>query len=325
MNKPGLSPATILVVDDTPANLRLMEDVLRSGGYEVRAFPRGPLALAAAERTPPDLVLLDVMMPGMDGYQVCERLKASPVTREIPVIFLTARTDADDEARGFELGAVDYITKPVSPALLLARLRTHLLLKRAHDFLRDKSDYLEQEVRRRSAEILETRDITIAAMAALAETRDQETGQHIWRTQEYVRELALGLAAHPRFSSYLTLETIDLLYKSAPLHDIGKVGIPDAILRKAGAFTPEEFDLMKRHTLLGRNAIMAAEQRLAVPTPFLTMARDIAGSHHERWDGSGYPRRPGRRPHPRGRPPHGPGRCLRRPHHRPPLQARLVP
>lgn len=137
--------------------------------------------------------------------------------------------------------------------------------------------------------ILETRDITIAAMAALAETRDQETGQHIWRTQEYVRELALGLAAHPRFSSYLTLETIDLLYKSAPLHDIGKVGIPDAILRKAGAFTPEEFDLMKRHTLLGRNAIMAAEQRLAVPTPFLTMARDIAGSHHERWDGSGYP------------------------------------
>jgi len=234
-------------------------------------------------------VLLDIMMPEMDGYEVCRRLKADAATREIPVIFLTAKTQVEDESRGFEVGCVDYITKPISPPIVLARVRTHLALKAAADFLRDKNEYLAAEVARRTKQISIVQDVTIMAMASLAETRDQETGNHIRRTQHYVRLLALELRKQPKFAAVLDDATIELLFKSAPLHDIGKVGIPDAILLKPGKLTPEEFEVMKTHTKFGRDAIVAAEALLDEPVSFLEYAREIAYSHQEKWDGTGYP------------------------------------
>ncbi len=285
--QPAAKPA-ILVVDDTPENLSLMSALLRND-YAVRVANGGERALRLAGENPPDLILLDVMMPEIDGYEVLRRLKGNPVTSGIPVIFLTARTDADDERQGLELGAVDYIAKPISPAIVMARVRTHLTLKASADFLRDKAAFLESEVARRTHEIATIQDVTIMAMASLAETRDTDTGNHILRTQQYVRLLANALREHPRFSVHLDAQSIDLIYRSAPLHDIGKVGIPDRILLKPGQLSTEEFAIMKRHARLGHDAIDNAEATLKADVGFLRVAKEIALSHHERWDGAGYP------------------------------------
>jgi putative two-component system response regulator len=283
------SKPMVLIVDDTPENLTIMNGLLKDA-YRTKVANNGERALKLAAADPkPDLVLLDIMMPGMDGYEVCRRLKADPATRDIPVIFLTARTQVEDEQRGFDVGCVDYITKPISPPIVLARVRTHLTLKAAADFLRDKNDYLAAEVARRTRQISTVQDVTILAMASLAETRDNETGNHIRRTQSYVKALALELRKRSKFAGWLDDATIDLLFKSAPLHDIGKVGIPDAILLKPGKLTSEEFEVMKTHTTLGRDAIVAAEKLLDEPVSFLQYAREIAHSHQEKWDGSGYP------------------------------------
>jgi putative two-component system response regulator len=198
-------------------------------------------------------------------------------------------TKSEDERIGLEVGAVDYITKPISPPILLARVKTHLQLKAGADFLKDKNAYLESEVLRRTREVQAIQDVTILTMASLAETRDNETGNHIRRTQHYVKALAIKLRDHPRFAGYFTDHAIDLLFKSAPLHDIGKVGIPDRILLKPGKLTPEEFEIMKTHTTLGRDAIEQAERQLGTPVEFLKVAKEIAYSHQEKWDGSGYP------------------------------------
>jgi putative two-component system response regulator len=168
-------------------------------------------------------------------------------------------------------------------------VKTHLLLKSAKDFLKDQNAFLEAEVARRTREVQVIQDVTIVAMGSLAETRDNDTGNHIRRTQRYMRELAEKLASNPKFSGILDGATIELLYKSAPLHDIGKVGIPDGILLKPGKLTPEEFEIMKTHTTLGRDAIAAAEKMLDAPSSFLRYAREIAYAHQEKWDGSGYP------------------------------------
>lgn len=289
MNSNDLS-STVLVVDDTPENLSLMSDLLREH-YRVKVATNGERALRiAGAAEAPDLIMLDVMMPEMDGYEVCRRLKADENTKNIPVIFLTARTDPEDEKIGLELGAVDYITKPISPPLVQARVRNHLLLKSHADFLRDKAEWLESEVQSRTRDIQRIKDVTINAMASLAETRDNETGNHIRRTQNYVKALAQHLSRHDKYASFLDRETIDLLYQSAPLHDIGKVGIPDRILLKPGRHTPEEFEIMKTHATLGAEAIMVAEKVLdETETSFLRFAREIAQNHHEKWDGSGYP------------------------------------
>jgi putative two-component system response regulator len=235
------------------------------------------------------VVLLDVMMPEMDGYEVCRRLKANAATRNVPIIFLTAKSEVEDEKLGLDLGAVDYITKPISPPITLARVRNHLMLKEHADFLRDQNEFLEQEVQERTREVVAIQDVTILAMASMAETRDPETGNHIRRTQFYVKALAERLKEHPRFSAVLTDSYIKLLFKSAPLHDIGKVGIPDRILLKPGRFEPHEFEIMKTHTTLGRAAIEHAERSLGTPMAFLSIAKEIAYSHQEKWDGSGYP------------------------------------
>jgi putative two-component system response regulator len=279
----------ILAVDDTAENLLLMSQLLKEL-YAVKAANNGERALAIAATEPyPDLILLDVMMPGLSGHEVAQRLKADSRTRDIPIIFLTALASTEDETLGLGLGAADYVTKPINPPILLARVATQLNVKAAADFLRDKNDYLEQEVARRTREVVAIQDVTILAMASMAETRDNETGNHIRRTQNYVKRLAEQLRHHPRFNHFLDDATISLLFKSAPLHDIGKVGIPDRILLKPGRLTPEEFEIMKTHTTLGRDAIAHAEAQLGADVEFLRLAKEIAYGHQEKWDGSGYP------------------------------------
>jgi putative two-component system response regulator len=293
MNDPLVLTAAhhlVLVVDDTPADLSLMAGLLR-GDYRVKLATSGERALQVAAAAPtPDLILLDIMMPGMDGYEVLRRLRAEPATRAIPVIFLTAMNAAHDEREGLELGAVDYIAKPVQPDIALARVRNHLQLKRARDLLERQNLHLEELVAQRTREVQQLQDVVIRAMASLAETRDNETGNHIRRTQHYLKRLAETLRERqPRHAVLLDDAGIELLFKSAPLHDIGKVGIPDHILLKPGPLTSEEFELMKTHTTLGRDAIARAERELGGDVPFLRLAREIAYGHQEKWDGSGYP------------------------------------
>lgn len=280
----------ILVVDDTPDNLTLMNELLKDL-YKVKLANGGERALRiASSDSPPDLILLDIMMPETDGYEVCIRLKADPKTRDIPVIFLTARSDVEDEKKGLDLGAVDYITKPISPSIVLARVKTHLYVKATQDFLKDKNAFLEEEVVRRTREITVIQDVTMLALTSLAETRDSETGNHIRRTQDYIKVLTEKLREFPRFRDVLTEQYVATLVKSAPLHDIGKVGIPDKILLKPGKLLEEEFEVMKRHAALGHNAIEHAEARMGINVPFLNIAKEMAQSHHEKYDGSGYPR-----------------------------------
>ena len=283
------SKPTILVVDDTPDNIDLLCAVLEDE-YRTKVAVNGERALKIANgESKPDLILLDIMMPGMSGYEVCKALKANPDTRDIPVIFVTAMSEVVDEQLGLGLGAADYITKPISAPIVLARIKTQLSMKRVHDFLRDHNQFLETEIERRTREIVALQDVTIHTMASLAETRDSETGNHIRRTAYYVKTLAEKLRSNPRFSEFLTDKNIELLFKSAPLHDIGKVGIPDRILLKPGRFEPHEMEIMKTHTTLGRDAITAAERELGITVDFLKFAKEIAYGHQEKWDGSGYP------------------------------------
>ena len=279
----------VLVIDDTAENLALIGEVLR-GEFKVKVASSGARGLQLAQSpTPPDLILLDIIMPEMDGYEVMRQLQADARTRGIPVIFLTAMSTVEDERRGLDLGAVDYVTKPLSPPVLQARVRNHLQLKAARNFLEYKSEFLEREVQRRTREVSVIQEVTICALASLAEARDNETGNHILRTQQYVKLLALKLAHHPRFAAFLTPDTIELLYKSAPLHDIGKVGIPDRILLKPSELTPEEYEIMKTHAKLGGDAIANAERAIGEDVSFLRLAKEIAYNHQERWNGSGYP------------------------------------
>jgi putative two-component system response regulator len=280
---------TLLVVDDNVDNLTLMAGLLK-GLYKVQLAANGEKALKIAQgESPPDLILLDIMMPGMSGWEVCEVLKADECTRSIPIIFLTAMSATEDEKKGLEMGAADFITKPINPPIVLARVAGQLQVKAAADFLKDQNSYLETEVTKRGRELAAIQDVTILAMASLAETRDNDTGNHIRRTQHYLKLLADQLKNHMRFRGFLNERTIDMLFKSAPLHDIGKVGIPDRILLKPGRFEPQEFAIMKTHCKLGRDAIQHAEDQLGLEVEFLKYAKEIAYYHQEKWDGSGYP------------------------------------
>ncbi|MBI3285275.1 MAG: two-component system response regulator [Burkholderiales bacterium] len=284
-----MEKATILVVDDTPGDILLISGLLERL-YHVRVARHAETALKiCGSDAPPDLVLLDLTMPDMDGYEICRRLKANPLSAQLPVILLSAANEIEDESRGLALGAVDYIAQPIRPALLLARVKTQLMLKAGADFLRDKNAFLECEIERRTREIAAIQAVTVQAMASLAETRDSDSGNHIRRTQHYVKLLAEKLREHPRFKGQLNDFYIEMLFKSAPLHDIGKVGIPDRILLKPGRLDEAEFAIMKTHTALGREAIEQAEKSLGLSVEFLQMAKEIALSHQEKWDGSGYP------------------------------------
>jgi putative two-component system response regulator len=291
---------TVLVVDDQPENLAILGELLEAH-YRVKIANSGQRALHAALSEPrPDLILLDVMMPEMDGYQLLARLQENPLTRDIPVIFVTAKDRAEDEERGLELGAADYITKPIKPVVVLARVRIQLENKSAKDWLKDQNAFLESEVLRRMHDNELIQNASLHALATLAETRDADTGGHIFRTQSYVELLAGAMRRHTKYQGQLSEDQLKMIVRAAPLHDIGKVGIPDHILRKPGRLTIEEFEIIKTHCKIGGDAIALAMQRVrdadrsafrsqGTPLAFLEVARQIAYSHHERWDGSGYP------------------------------------
>lgn len=280
---------TVLVADGNPDNLSLMSSLLRTE-YCVKLAPSGERALKMAVSDGRlDLVLLDTLLPDMDGYQVLRRLRANPATADISVIFVTASGATHDEKIGLDMGAADYITKPISPAIVMARVRNHIELKLARDFLQNQSRYLEHEVQKRTREVVAIQDITVRAIALLAETRATETGNHLRRTQNYVKALAIHLQNHPRFTAELSLAAIEALYKSAPLHDIGKLGIPDRILLKPGKLDAHELETLKTHTALGHAALVHAAKEEDSDILFLRYAKEMTLSHQEKWDGSGYP------------------------------------
>jgi putative two-component system response regulator len=265
------SPAreTVLIVDDTPANIDVLKELLRDD-YTVKVALDGERALKIAlTGTPPDIILLDVMMPGMDGYEVCRVLKADPRTRKVPIIFVTAKDETEDEMRGFELGAADYITKPISPPIVKARVRTQLELY-------DQNRALERKVAERTAELNETRLQIIRRLGRAAEYKDNETGRHVIRMSHYAHLLALEAGFDE--------EEAERLLNAAPMHDIGKIGVPDQVLRKPAGLDDGEWQIMHRHPHFGSRIIGEHDSEL------LNMAAVVATTHHEKWDGSGYPK-----------------------------------
>lgn len=280
---------SILIVDDVPINIKTLKAIL-TRNYDLFIATNGRDALEIVESVPIDIILLDIIMPGMDGYETCRRLKANPSTADIPVIFLTTEDRVSDEAKGLMLGAADFIIKPIHPIVVKARIRTQITLIEARKVLLDQNKQLERMVEERTFQLRTLQDAAMVAMGSLAETRDPETGNHIRRTQYYVKALATHLRSHCNFCDFLTFDVIELLHKSAPLHDIGKVGVPDRVLLKPGKLTCEEFEEIKKHSVLGYKAILEAEKMLDhSQAPFLRLAKEITLSHHERWDGTGYP------------------------------------
>ena len=266
--QPSAQPKpVVLIVDDAPESIDVLRGVLGSD-YQVKAAINGPVALDVARRALPDLILLDVMMPGIDGYEVCRRLKSNSITSKIPVIFITTLSDAASEAKGLELGAVDYVTKPYVPALVRSRVRTQVALH--HQNLT-----LEALVIQRTAELVETRLEIIRRLSRAAEYRDNETGMHVIRMSHFSRLIALACG--------MTQGEADLILHAAPMHDIGKIGTPDSILLKPGKLSPDEWAIMKQHTVIGAEIIGEHAHEL------LSAARTVALRHHEKWDGSGYP------------------------------------
>lgn len=288
MSMEDLHKFTILIVDDSPDNIAFMSQGLVQH-YRLKAARSGKVALEILEQHSIDLVLLDIVMPEMSGYEVIHEIKKNPHTENIPVIFLTGKSSPEDEQLGFELGAVDYIFKPVSIPLLKSRVHTHLQNKLSKDILLNQNGYLETEVLRRSGDLDRMQDAVVFALASLAETRDPETGNHLLRTQHYVKILAQSLAKVDKYKDVLTPTVIDTYFKAAPLHDIGKVGIPDDILLKPGKLTQDEFTIMRNHALLGKVALEKAENLSGASTVLISTAKEIVISHHEKWDGSGYP------------------------------------
>jgi len=258
---------TVLIVDDTPDNISLLKAALMDE-YAIKVATRGAKAIEIARSMPVDLILLDVMMPEMDGFETCARLKGDPVTRGIPVIFVTARGEVDDEAKGFDCGGVDYITKPISASIVRARVRTHLSLF-------DQSRALEYRVQERTAQLKQSRLDILNRLGRAAEYRDNETGLHVVRMSRFCKIVALAYG--------LPEEEAELLLNVAPMHDVGKIGIPDRVLQKPGRLDPEERKVIETHCQIGREIIGQHPSRL------LSASASIAYTHHERWDGTGYP------------------------------------
>ncbi|MEI6518460.1 MAG: response regulator [bacterium] len=279
---------TIMIVDDSLANLKLLQDILQTNGYRVLAFPRGMLALQAAVRNLPDLILLDINMPEMDGFEVCRRLKADTRVQHIPVIFLSGRSELADKLQAFAVGGVDYITKPFQFEEVQARVEMQLTICRLRREAEQHTLHLEELVNAQVREISESQVATIFALAKLAESRDDDTGKHLKRVQEFCKFLAIQLSNNSCYGNMINDAFVDYLYKASPLHDIGKVGIPDAILLKPGKHTPEELYIMKQHTKIGALTLTEAQNQYP-RNQFINMGIEIARSHHERWDGTGYP------------------------------------
>lgn len=288
--------AHILVVDDLEANRDMLSRRLQQQAYQVDMAEDGIVALEKLGVANYDLVLLDLMMPGMDGSEVLRHMKSDEKLRHIPVIMVSASDELDNVVRCVELGAEDYLPKPFNPVLLRARVSASLQKKRLYDQeimlrkqLQQSNELLEARVRAQVREITSAQTATIFAMSRLAESRDPEAGSHLERLREYVRALARQLATLPRYQSLIDDAFIDAVYAAAPLLDIGKVGIPDAVLIKAARLEPAEWEIMKAHTLIGGDMLRAVD-REHPGNIFIRAGVEIAEGHHEKWDGSGYPR-----------------------------------
>ncbi|MCP4622124.1 MAG: response regulator [bacterium] len=282
----------ILLVDDNLTNLQVLMGTLEGRGYHLLIAKNGESALTIVRKAGPDLILLDIMMPGMNGFEVCRRLKADPATQEIPVIFLSALSETTDKVHGLDLGAVDYITKPFQPEEVIARVSTHLTIYRLkkdlalrNEELRDMNENLELKVAERSQQLLNSREGVIFGMAKLTEARDGDTGKHLERICRYVDILARQLSKN---NPELDQKWINTVSMTAALHDIGKVGIPDAVLLKPGRLTDDERRIMKKHPAIGGDALLEMRDHWGT-SPFLARAIEITLGHHEKWDGSGYP------------------------------------
>jgi len=278
----------ILMVDDSPDNLRLLTAVLKGGGLAPRPVTSGRLAIEAAKADPPDLILLDIRMPEMSGVEVCQRLKQDERLRDIPVIFISGLQGGEDKVEGFRVGAVDFVSKPFHEQEVLERVKTHLRLRRLQAVLASHNLHLEQRIVEQVKAATASHLTTIFALAKLAEVRDDDTGQHLERVQVFSRMLGERLREMGLHAAQLTGDFIENLYQTACLHDIGKVGTPDAILCKSGKLTPEEFVEMRRHCELGARTLAAVLGRHP-DNQFLRMGAEVARSHHEWWDGTGYP------------------------------------
>ncbi len=283
-----MNSSHIMIVDDTPENLHLLSSLLRKANYQVSAFPQGSLALRAASQRPPDLILLDITMPGMDGYEVCAHLKADQFLQDIPVIFISALDDTGDKTRAFQAGGVDYITKPFQVEEVYARVNTHLLLRHSQQQLQQTNVCLEQQVADQLEEINRSQLAMIFALAKLSHMRDDDTGLHLERVQDLCKALASELARHEDFNRIITPDFIATIYHASPLHDVGKVGINDSVMLKPGRLTADEFETMKRHTTLGAATLEFVHAEYP-HNEFVKMGIEIAKYHHERWNGSGYP------------------------------------
>ncbi len=276
MNEEQELPGKILIVDDTPANIDVLGKTLEEEGYEISAAPTGEIALEIADNFCPDLILLDIMMPGIDGFETCNRLKENPITKDIAVIFISALNDTDQICKGFDHGGMDYITKPFRREEVLARVRTHIKLRTLLKQQEKQNQILEQKVQDRTKELRDTRLEVINRLGLAGEYRDNETGMHVVRMSQF--SARLGLEAG------MSIEESELLLQASPMHDIGKIGIPDSILLKPGKLDPKEREIMNTHVDIGAEILSGNDSSL------MQMAKAVALHHHEKWDGSGYPK-----------------------------------
>ncbi|MCL2210957.1 MAG: response regulator [Treponema sp.] len=273
---------TVFVVDDNEINLTIANEVLK-GQYKVMTMPSASKMFALIEKVVPNIILLDIEMPEMDGFEALKRIKNNAALADIPVIFLTAMTDSDVEARGFQLGVIDFITKPFSPPVLINRIKTHLEID---EVIRERTSLLHQK----TVQLQKLQNSMVSVIADMIENRDEGTGNHIERTTTYIRILIDAMIIRKVYAEELSVMDLDLLCSSARLHDVGKIAIPDAILNKPGKLTTEEYEIMKTHSIQGERIIDQMALHVGSNVEFLTNAKLFAGSHHERWDGKGYPR-----------------------------------
>jgi len=278
-----------MIVDDTPANLQVLEQILHREGYEVMSFPSGEMALRALKKGKPDLILLDIMMPGISGYDVCRALKADSESASIPVMFLSAMSETEDKIRAFKEGGVDYITKPFHAEEVIARVGTHIRMHRMSLTLQQYNEHLQLIIDAQVQEIRDSHLATLSVISSLAESRDGVTGRHTERTGLLCRELTLCLQQRGVYADEINDMYVTDIYHAAPLHDIGKIAISDTILLKPGKLTQEEFETMKTHTVIGAKTLQSVQEKYPNNT-FINLGVDIAGSHHEKWDGTGYPK-----------------------------------
>ncbi|AEF81109.1 HD domain-containing phosphohydrolase [Leadbettera azotonutricia] len=278
----------ILLVDDSQVNLKMARNTLMNK-YDVFTVPSAEKMFLFLESNPADLILLDILMPNVSGYKAISVLKKNEKTRDIPVIFLTSKSDPGSELEGFNLGAVDYIAKPFSPPLLIKRVDAHMLVESQKRELQYLNDNLQHLVDEKTGAVLSLQNGILKTISNLVEWRDDVTGEHVERTEYSLRILTEAMRKKQVYIDELENWNLELFFQSAQLHDVGKIAIRDQILLKTSRLTPEEFEEMKKHTTFGERIIKKIQEG-AKETVFLTHARIMAGSHHEKWDGSGYPR-----------------------------------